>query len=173
MTGPVAFLITGPSAAGKSTVAQLLAGRFPRSACVEGDAFRRSIVSGRCEMAPDPSPEALKQLRLRYRIATAAADAYFDAGFTVVIEDVIAGPLLREVIDLVRSRPLHVFVLLPRLEVVAAREALRAQSGYERWPAEALYELFAEQTHRIGTWIDASDQTPDETVDAILSSVAA
>ncbi len=55
------FLLTDPSAAGKSTVARLLAGHFPQGVHVEGDAFRRSVVAGREEMTPEPSQEALTQ----------------------------------------------------------------------------------------------------------------
>jgi len=51
-------------AAGKSTVASLLARRFRRGVHLEGDLFRRMIVHGRQEMTPDPSPEALDQLKL-------------------------------------------------------------------------------------------------------------
>ncbi|MFG1708780.1 AAA family ATPase [Nonomuraea sp. M3C6] len=67
-------LITGISAAGKSTVAQALAERLPRSAHVRGDTFRRMVVGGRAEMTPEPSDEAMRQLHLRYRIAANAAD---------------------------------------------------------------------------------------------------
>jgi len=74
-------------AAGKSTVARLLAARFERGVHLEGDFFRRAVVSGRAETTPDASPEALDQLRLRYRLAA----SYFDAGFTVALEDVVAG----------------------------------------------------------------------------------
>lgn len=84
------YLITGPIAAG--TVARLLAQRFERGVYLEGDFFQRSIVSGRVEMTPDAAPEAVEQLRLRYRLAAAAADAYFEAGFFVALEDVVAGP---------------------------------------------------------------------------------
>jgi hypothetical protein len=68
-------------AAGKSTVARLLASRFKRGVHLEGDIFRRSIVSGREEMTPTASPEAVEQLRLRYRMAAAAAEGYFEADF--------------------------------------------------------------------------------------------
>ena len=91
---PVVYLITGPMAAGKTTVARLLASRFPRGVHVEGDLFRRSIVSGREEVTPELRPEAMEQLRLRCRLAAAAADIYAEAGFTVALEDVVAGPLL-------------------------------------------------------------------------------
>jgi GrpB-like predicted nucleotidyltransferase (UPF0157 family) len=162
------YLITGPMAAGKTTVARLLASRFERGVHVEGDVFRRSIVSGRVEMTPDPSPEALEQLRLRYRLAAAAADAYFDAGFAVALEDVVAGPLLGEYRTLIRSRPCHVVVLLPSLAAVAAREQARQEKGYERWTVDELYAGFAGSTPRVGIWLDTSEQTPDETVDEIL-----
>lgn len=49
MPEPAIILITGIQAAGKSTVAQLLAERLPRSVHVRGDLFRRMIVSGRAD----------------------------------------------------------------------------------------------------------------------------
>src|SRR5690348_3774144 len=152
-------------AAGKSTVARLLAARFPRGVYLEGDLFRRSIVSGRAEMTPDASPEALAQLRLRYRLAAAAADAYAEAGFNVALEDVAAGPQLAEYRGMIRSRPCHVVVLLPSAEAVAAREAGRGKAGYGAWTVAALHEGFASGTPRIGIWLDTTDQSPEETVE--------
>jgi GrpB-like predicted nucleotidyltransferase (UPF0157 family) len=167
---PAIFLITGPMAAGKSTVARRLAARFERGVHVEGDVFRRSIVSGRREMSPDAGPEALEQLRLRYRLATAAADAYHAAGFTVALEDVVAGPLLGEYRTMIQGRPCHVVALMPALAAVRAREAGRPGRGYGLWTAEQLYDLFAGETARVGIWLDTTDQTPEETVDAILAA---
>jgi predicted kinase len=163
------FVLTGPSGAGKSTVARLLAERFPRGVHLEGDVFRRSIVSGRREMTPEPPNEAVEQLMLRYRLAANAADAYFGAGFAVVLEDVVAGPMLPEFLALIRSRPLHLVVLLPRREIVAARDAARSTDGYEHWSVDALYDLFARDTPRLGIWLDTSEQTPEETVRSILA----
>jgi hypothetical protein len=80
-------------------------------------------------MTPEPTREALDQLSLRYRLAATAADAYFEAGFAVVWEDVVAGPMLEQTLALVRSRPFHVVVLLPSPETVAARDAAREQSA--------------------------------------------
>jgi hypothetical protein len=159
-------------AAGKSTVAQLLASRFARGVCLEGDLFRRSIVSGREDITPDGSPEALEQLRLRYSLAAAAADRYFDAGFNVVVEDVVAGPILSEYAEMIHSRPCHVVVLLPSLEAVAAREAEREHKGYGAWTVGQLYEGFASKTPRIGFWLDTTDLTSEETVEAILTWTA-
>lgn len=164
------YLITGPMAAGKSTVAAMLASRFDRGVHVEGDIFRRSVVSGREEMSPDPPAEAIEQLRLRYRLAAAAADAYFDAGFAVALEDVAAGPFLGEYEAMIRSRPCHVVVLLPSVAAVAAREEGRADRSYlGGWTAERHHADFASDTPRSGIWLDTTEQTPAETVDEILA----
>ena len=169
MADAATFLVTGPSGSGKTTVARLLAERFPRGVFLEGDLFRRCIVSGRAEMTPSPSPEAVAQLRLRYGIAAAAADAYREAGFGVVLEDVAAGPLLAEYAALIRSRPLHVVVLLPSLAEVAARDAAGAHRGYSRFSVEQLHSGFADGTPRLGLWLDTSEQTPEQTVTEILA----
>ncbi len=173
MQQPVIYLITGPMAAGKSTVARLLASRFERGVHLEGDVFRRSIVTGRAEMTPEPSQEAVEQLRLRYRLAAAAADTYFQAGFSVALEDVVAGPLLDDCRAMVRGQPCHVIVLLPSIEAVAAREAGRDAEGYSRWTIEQLYEGFVDTTSRIGIWLDTTDLTPEETVEEILAQTTA
>jgi chloramphenicol 3-O-phosphotransferase len=171
--GRAVYLISGPSASGKSTVGRLLAEQFPQGVYIEGDFFRRSIVSGRHEATPRLSREALEQLALRYRLGVSAADAYFDSGFTVVLEDVIAGQLLSEVAATVRSRPLHVIVLLPTPEVLFARDVARVSSGYSRWPVEELHHAFASATPRLGLWLDNSEQTPLETVETILAGTRA
>ena len=163
------YLLTGVAAAGKSTVADLLAQRFPRAVHVRGDVFRRMIVTGRAEPTPEMPSAAMEQLRLRYRVATTVADVYFDAGFVVVLQDVIVGRLLSEVVALLKSRPLFVVVLAPRRDVVAARAAAREKDAYAAWTVDQLYDVFERETPRIGLWLDSSDQTPDETVDEILN----
>ncbi|MWK36018.1 phosphotransferase [Actinomadura sp. J1-007] len=163
------FLITGVQAAGKSTVAQALAERFPKSAHVRGDAFRRFVVSGREEMDAEPSAEALGQLRLRHRLAADAADTYAEAGFTAVLQDVILGDLLTWTAARVRTRPLYVVVLAPRPDAVAAREASRAKSAYGTFSVADLDGVLRATTPRIGLWLDTSEQTVEETVDEILA----
>lgn len=169
------IVVTGIQAAGKSTIAQALAERLERSVHLRGDVFRRMIVSGRAEMGPaDPPAQAIAQLRLRYRLAAMAADAYAGAGFTVVLQDIIIGSHLAGVVAAIRSRPLYVVVLAPRAGVVQARDRARhlargklAYKPGDQSPAE-LDAAFRRQTPRIGLWLDTSAQTVPETVEEIL-----
>jgi chloramphenicol 3-O-phosphotransferase len=167
--GHAVVLITGIQAAGKSTTAQALAERLPRSVHVRGDVFRRMVVGGRADMTPEPSDEAIRQLRLRYRLAAEVSDAYFQAGFTVITQDVILGEHLAGMTALIRSRPLLVVVLAPSVDTVAAREAARAKESYGTWAIERLDEVLRRQTPRIGLWLDTSRQTPAETAEVILA----
>jgi cytidylate kinase len=165
-----AVLITGIPASGKSTVADQLARRFPRGVHVKGDVFRRMVIAGRQEMTSPPSEEAWAQLRLRYRLAAHAADAYHEAGFTVVVQDVVIGRVLADYVAAIRSRPLVVVVLAPRSDVVANREAARTKVAY-RPGADgigALDRALRHETPRIGLWLDTSDQRPEQTVDEIV-----
>ncbi|WP_461076368.1 AAA family ATPase [Streptomyces deserti] len=162
-------LITGVMAAGKSTVAQALAERLPRAAHVRGDVFRRMIVSGREEYVPGAGGEGEAQLRLRYRLSAATADAYAEAGFTAVVQDVVLGEELAAYVRLVRTRPLHVVVLAPGPAAVATREAGREKTGYGAWTVEELDGVLRTGTPRIGLWLDTSELTVEETVEAILA----
>ncbi|WP_405664385.1 AAA family ATPase [Streptomyces sp. RK9] len=162
------IVITGIMAAGKSTVAQALAERLPRAAHVRGDVFRRMIVSGRQEYEPGAGAEAESQLRLRYALSASTADAYAAAGFTAIVQDVILGEQLKRYADLVRTRPLHVIVLTPTPSAVTEREANRGKKGYGEWTVAALDEGMRATTPRIGLWLDSSELTVDQTVDAIL-----
>jgi chloramphenicol 3-O-phosphotransferase len=166
--GPAVVLITGIQAAGKSTVAQLLAERLPRSVHVRGDVFRRMVVNGRADMTPEPSAEAVRQLRFRHRLTAATCDSYAEAGFTVVAQDVVLGEHLTEMTAMIRSRPLFVVVLAPGPDAVAAREASRGKSAYGRFTIGLLDDALRRETPRLGLWLDTSEQTPAETVEEIL-----
>ena len=162
-------LLTGISAAGKSTVAELLARRFWRGVHVKGDVFRRMVVSGRREMSEDAEPEARRQLDLRYRLGAATADGYFQAGFSVVVQDIVLGEDLNTYVTAIRSRPLAVVVLSPDLDTVAEREQSRAKSAYGegRISAETLDAVLRKKTPEIGLWVDSSEMTAAQTVDHI------
>jgi len=80
------------------------------------------------------------------------------------------GPSLADYVSWIRARPLHVIVLVPRIDVVTTREELRPKTAYQPdGPTiEDLDTYIRRETPRIGLWLDTSEQTPDETVDEIL-----
>jgi predicted kinase len=163
------ILLTGVMAAGKSTIAQRLAERLPMSVHLRGDVFRRMIVTGRAEMEKGFSERALEQLRLRYHLAVAASDLYCAAGFTVIYQDVIIGPILREVVENFQrqnaGQPLYVVVLCPAPEVIAARE----KQGYTTWTPNDLDHELCSNTPHLGLWLDTSALAVEETVETILA----
>lgn len=162
------FLVTGIMASGKSTVAQLLAEKLTRGVHLRGDSFRRMIVNGREEYMPEPSEEAIRQLRLRYKIAASTADTFFEEGFNVVVQDVVIGPFLGEFVEMIRNRPLFVVVLTPNEKTIEEREASRSKTGYGAWTIPHLNKILQTETPKLGMWIDSSEQTPQETVEEIL-----
>lgn len=173
------FLVTGAQAAGKSTVGRLLAERFDRGAFVEGDLMWKLVVSGRDDMTPNPSDEAVRQLILRYRHGAMLADSLFENGFAAVHSDIVMGHGLPRYAELVRNRPLYVVMLYPSVEAVAERERGRGSTAYREWIAEgktledAVTAFYSDidATQRMGLWVDSTDQTPDETVDEIMARV--
>lgn len=159
-------------ASGKSTVAQAVAQRFPRSVHLRGDNFRRMIVNGQQPMSSELSEEARLQLLLRYTLAVEAAKGYCEAGYTVVYQDIILGPDLAEVVAKFEGYPLAVVVLCPNEETIARREAGRGKSGYRNRAEIAAFEqMLRDETAQIGTWVDSSDLSVGETVERILAAV--
>ncbi len=171
---PRLILITGVMASGKSTVAQLLAERLSPAAHVRGDTFRRFIVSGRVDPSPSMPAEAMQQLLLRYRLAMDVADTYVRAGYNAVVQDVVIGPVLADVVAMSVTRPLYVVVLDPESDAVVEREMQRSKSGYGGdWSPRTLVEALRTTTPRLGLWLDTTGQSPAETVGTILTRLPA
>jgi gluconate kinase len=168
-------VISGVSAAGKSTVARLLARRFERGVCVPGDAIHAMVVSGRLDMRPTAGEGPLRQLVLRYAGALAVASVYLRDGFDVVVEDVIIGPVLRDFLDLVPVPEFHLVFLDPDAQAIEQRE--RGRNGTAYGPAAfsvgALQALLRRETDRLGLWLDTSGQSAEQTVATILADLDA
>ncbi len=163
------YLITGIMAAGKSTVAELLARRFERGVHLRGDVFRKMVVAGREDMSAHPSDEAFRQLNLRYDLAAQAAQGYFDAGFDVVMQDVMIGRVLPEVVARIVRRPLHLIVLCPDPKIVTLREASREKAGYSLgFTPENMHHTLVTETPRIGLWLDTSNMNAEQAANTIL-----
>ncbi len=162
------YLITGAPGSGKTTVSQALAKRFQKSAHLEGDLIGELVIAGRLYPDQEPIEESRRQLELRRRNLCLLADSYFAAGFVPIIDDVVVTPdVLRLFQTDLRSRPLWFVVLAPRLDILRKRDARRDKHLLEVWGY--LDSVLRQQMAEIGLWIDLSDMTIEETVEAILA----
>jgi chloramphenicol 3-O-phosphotransferase len=168
------FVLSGLQAAGKSTVAGLLARRFPRGVHVAGDGIRAMVVSGRTDMTPDNPAGAAEQLLCRYQASIAVARVYRDAGFAVVIEDVILGELALSFLELLPWPEIHFVMLTPSLETIEKRELGRSKTAYgQAWSVRTLGAVLERDTAVFGWWLDSSELTPEQTAERIFTDTEA
>lgn len=171
------IVVTGIQGAGKTTVARLLAKRFEDAACIEADALQRMIVSGGAWVTDQggpgaPSAEAARQLRLRLHNACLLARSFFDAGFTVVVDEIILGERYGELREELGGLPFRLVVLAPDVTTVVERESARDKSVGPAW-ADFLDRVLRETMTGAGLWVDSTRQTADETVDEIVRRLPA
>jgi hypothetical protein len=132
------------------------------------------MITGRAGAGHDPGGEAqLRQLLLRYQGALALASVYLHAGFDVILEDVIIGPVLRNFLALVPVTELHLVFLDPDAPAVAERDRHRNKTAYAdgRWNVDELRGVLRGHTSKLGLWLDSTELSADQTVDRILADL--
>jgi adenylylsulfate kinase-like enzyme len=167
------WLVVGVQAAGKSTVADLLAREFDSGVHIRGGEFYRWAVRGWVHHDDDRHVEARRLLELRYRLSAKVADEYCAEGFVSVVQDNIYGADIVKWLKTVTARPRHLVVLRPSLDIVRQRDGdRRAATGKVayREGGDTIESLGAQlaSTPRLGLWLDTSRQTPGESVSEIL-----
>ena len=121
------WLVVGVQAAGKSTVADLLAHQFERGVHVRGGQFSRWAVTGWTNPWDEDQERAGKLLDLRYGLSAFVATEYCRAGFGTVVRNNIFGEDVRTWLRAVTERPRHLVVLRP--SVAASLSVIRPESA--------------------------------------------
>lgn len=170
------LVISGPSAAGKTTIGREIAGRLDRAIHIDGDVIQNLVVSGSIRMEVPPPPGALDQLRLRFRAALAVANLYRDAGFDAILSDNLFGEEVRRfltaaALDVHPRRPVHFVMLNPTVEAIRDRYRSRPGGGYTPTLTLQVLKQAVEQTIHVGLWLDTSHQTAAQTALEILQQL--
>ncbi len=121
-------IISGPPSAGKSSTAEALCQRYDRMLHIDVEALRDFLRMGRLR-AGDSSPEGERQRTLFIRAACDMARRFLDAGYGVVIDDVVTQddlPLYRDALAGCGATA-HFVVLLPALAALLARRAAQPE----------------------------------------------
>ncbi|MER7246201.1 AAA family ATPase [Kribbella sp. NPDC000426] len=165
------ILVTGMPGAGKSTVTRLVAQQLSRSARLDGDEFNRLIVNGFVWALGEPADEAARQVELLHRNLCAVANNFIDAGFTPLIDAMVASrEKLDFFLDLLAPRQVLFVVLSPGIDTCRHRNTIRDPA--DRFDFDDYETLEATMKRDFGTtgwWLDTSAQTPTQTAHQILT----
>lgn len=119
------LILTGPPAAGKSTIGPLIAQQLDHCAVIDVDWLRKMVIQP--HIAPWRGEAGLAQLRLGAQNACAVARNCIDAGFAVVILDVLTDETAQIYRTALADRGCQIVLLLPSLETALERNRERGQ----------------------------------------------
>lgn len=163
-------VISGLPGVGKSTTARHLAGCFEKAAHVEADRLQELIVSG--AVLPDVGeigPEAQRQLDLRLQNACLLSRAFVDAGFTAVIDDIVIGESVDALERHLDGYDFDFVMLAPDFAHVKRRWIDMGSPFAHKW--DWINDMMQNDTRRTGLWLDTTDLSIGQCVDAILAHV--
>ena len=173
------LLLIGPSAAGKDSVARVLASRRERAVVVDTDVVRyrfvqRSLTLWDGIVGDGPGvtrhPDAAAQADLGTRAVCALARSFVEDGYDVILTDVRPDEHVARYRELLADLDFHVVQLLPSFDATEERARARAaEEGEYRVDARARRWLY-EQQRTVGDYderIDNSSLAPDEVADRL------
>jgi len=165
VTGDV-LILSGPPAAGKTTVARLLASSAQRPTVhLETDQFFRAIRTG---FVLPYLPEAAPQNAVVLTAVVRAVAAFAEGGYDVIVEGII-GPWFLPHFTTLTGLRIDYVVLLPTLEATLARADTRTAFHLrDPGPITGLHGAFPRDSHTI----DTTGQEPSLTVSHVRDAQA-
>jgi chloramphenicol 3-O-phosphotransferase len=173
------LLLLGPSAAGKDSVARVLASRRERAAVIDTDVVRYRFLQRHLTLwdgivgdGPGVTmhPEAGAQADAGTRAGAALARAFAEDGYDVILTDVRPDEHIARYRWLLADLELRVVQLLPSFEATEERARLRAaEEGEYRVDARERRWLYDHQraVTDYDVRIDNTSMTPDEAANRI------
>ena len=164
------FFITGPPAAGKTTLGNALLKRFPFGYLVQVDEVRDAVASGMASNTPWTN-ETTRQFAIAEQAACDLALRYNYADFAVVIDHCSGPPNLDSLIEeRMTGRRVYKIALVPTLQTNIDRNHTRKTKSFDcRFldkAIERLNPLYATEPIQETGWIDF-DNTDDDIEKAV------
>jgi chloramphenicol 3-O-phosphotransferase len=172
------LLITGPAGAGKTATARCLATMQTQPTLhLSLDDVRGSVLSGFANPVDGWNAEVARQYALAQRAIGHTARLYVKSGFKVVIDDAVFPEWeeadLARWLDALHTLDPRLVVLLPRFEVVYARNAQRSgRRLLEPGLLRTIYDMMLPWHHADVSIIDNSDLSVEATAHHIASELA-
>lgn len=129
--GPI-LIVSGPPAAGKTTLCRFLASQVPFGIHIPVDDLREWVLGGISHPIPDWNEETARQFLLAEGGAADLAKRYSAAGFTVVLDHCRLPENIEAWVDreFQEAAPIKVAVL-PEVETILCRNSLRTDKPFD------------------------------------------
>jgi len=152
------MILTGPTAAGKNTISHIIARTFPQCAVIDFDVIRNMFVNP--HLTPWDGGEGKAQQYLGIQHVCKIALGFKEAGWKVIILDVLNNNTLQEYYSSLSGQPIKIVQLFPTFDELNKRFLTRGRCLTDeqfRW----VYEEQSNLTN-YDLRIDTTDLSPLE-----------
>lgn len=164
------LVVSGLPGSGKSVTARAVTARLSRAAHVEADLLHDMVKQGRAWPKGGERPQLGDgfdlQLSMRLEQACLLARSFVSNGFTAIVDDIVIGNRLGQLIENLQGVDTRFVMLSPDYEVVKARWRAIDSPFVDTWDWIEEERL---QTDRVGLWLDSTTMTIDDVAKEILN----